>query len=131
MISGPVYLGTGRRKTSVARVRLTRGTGSVKINGVVAAKYFPHQRVRDLATAPLDLTAMTSKYDVIARCSGGGFTGQAGALRLGIARALLKADQTLESKLRDEGLLTRDPRKVERKKYGQAGARASFQYSKR
>jgi small subunit ribosomal protein S9 len=131
VIQGPVYLGTGRRKSSVARVRLMRGTGTVTVNGSDAKQYFPHTRALLIAVAPLDLTKMTSKYDVVARCSGGGFNGQAGALRLGIARALLKADQTLEAKLREEGLLTRDPREKERQKYGQKGARASYQFSKR
>lgn len=131
MAQGPVYLGTGRRKSSVARVRLMRGTGSVKVNDTEAKEYFPHDRSLRIAVAPLSLTGMASKYDVLARCDGGGFTGQAGALRLGIARALLKADQSLEPKLREEGLLTRDPREKERKKYGRRGARAGFQFSKR
>ena len=131
MTEGPVYLGTGRRKSAVARVRLVRGTGAVTVNGTNARDYFPHERSLQVAVAPLDLTKMTSKYDVVARCGGGGFTGQAGALRLGIARALLKADQTLEAKLREEGMLTRDPREKERQKYGQKGARASYQFSKR
>ncbi len=131
MPQGPVYLGTGRRKSSVARVRLMRGTGLIKINGVDAKEYFPHDRAYEHAVAPLKATDMTSKYDVLARCDGGGFAGQAGAVRLGIARALLKADNTLEPRLRGEGLLTRDPREKERKKYGQKGARAAFQFSKR
>ena len=108
-----------------------RGTGTIEINGEPADSYFPHERGFEHAVAPLETTKMMSKYDVIARCGGGGFTGQAGALRLGIARALLKADNSLEPKLRDEGLLTRDPREKERKKYGHRGARASFQFSKR
>jgi len=128
---GPVYLGTGRRKSAVARVRLMRGTGNILVNGVVLKDYFPHVRACDVAVGPLVLTEMASKYDVSARCDGGGFTGQAGALRLGIARALLKADQSLEPKLREEHLLTRDPREKERKKYGRRGARAGFQFSKR
>ena len=131
MTQGAVYLGTGRRKTAVARVRLMRGTGSVKINGTEADRYFPHDRAYQHALAPLHLTKMINKYDVTVRCGGGGFNGQAGALRLGIARALLKADKTLEQKLREEGLLTRDPREKERQKYGQKGARASYQFSKR
>ncbi len=131
MAQGPVYLGTGRRKSSVARVRLMRGTGTVTVNGADAAKYFPHERALQFAVRSLDATEVRSKYDVAARCSGGGFTGQAGALRLGIARALLKADKSLESRLRDGGLLTRDPREKERKKYGRRGARAGFQFSKR
>ncbi len=131
MAHGPVYIGTGRRKSSVARVRLMRGTGNIKINGTDAVSYFPHERSYHHAVAPLHATKMVTKYDVIVRCNGGGFNGQAGALRLGIARALLKADNSLEAKLRDEGLLTRDPREKERKKYGQRGARAGFQFSKR
>lgn len=131
MAQGPVYLGTGRRKSSVARVRLMRGTGNIKINGTDAVSYFPHERSYQHAVAPLHATKMVTKYDVIVRCNGGGFNGQAGALRLGIARALLKADNSLEAKLRDEGLLTRDPREKERKKYGRRGARAGFQFSKR
>ena len=131
MAQGPVYLGTGRRKSSVARVRLMRGTGTVTVNGADAAKYFPHERALQFAVGSLDATEVRTKYDVAARCSGGGFTGQAGALRLGIARALLKADKSLESRLRDGGLLTRDPREKERKKYGRRGARAGFQFSKR
>ncbi len=131
MPQSPVYIGTGRRKSSVARVRLVRGTGTIKVNGTDAASYFPHSRSLEVAVAPLALTEMATTYDVIARCNGGGFTGQAGALRLGIARALLKADQSLEPTLRAEHLLTRDPREKERKKYGQKGARAGFQFSKR
>ena len=131
MAQGPVYLGTGRRKTSVARVRLFRGTGTVTINGSEAQKYFPHERALEHGIAPLELTKMLGRYDVSATCNGGGFDGQAGALRLGIARALLKADNTLEPVLREHGLLTRDPREKERKKYGQRGARARYQYSKR
>ena len=131
MAQGPVYLGTGRRKTSVARVRLMRGTGDVVVNGKKADAYFPHERAYEHAVAPLEATSMASKYDVTARCNGGGFIGQAGALRLGIARALLKADNSLEPKLRSQGLLTRDPREKERKKYGRRGARAGFQFSKR
>ena len=131
MAQGPVYLGTGRRKASVARVRLLRGTGTVTVNGKAATEFFPHDRAVTHAVGPLAATEMVTKYDVVARCNGGGFTGQAGAVRLGIARALLKADNTLEGQLRDGGFLTRDPRRVERKKYGQKGARASFQFSKR
>ncbi len=131
MPQGPVYLGTGRRKSSVARVRLMRGTGAINVNGVDAKAFFPHSRAYEYAIAPLKATEMTARYDVAAKCDGGGFSGQAGAVRLGIARALLKADNTLEPKLRAEGLLTRDPREKERKKYGQKGARAGFQFSKR
>jgi small subunit ribosomal protein S9 len=131
VVQGPVYLGTGRRKTSVARVRLLRGTGTIMVNGKPLENFFPHSRAAQHAVGPLNATEMATKYDVIAKCDGGGFTGQAGAVRLGIARALLKADNTLEGQLREGGFLTRDPRKVERKKYGQKGARAGFQFSKR
>ncbi len=131
MAQGPVYLGTGRRKTSVARVRVSRGSGKIIVNDQDASDYFPHDRALEHGIAPLQATNMLGQYDVSARCSGGGFTGQAGALRLGIARALLKADNSLESTLRDHGFLTRDPREKERKKYGRRGARAGFQYSKR
>jgi small subunit ribosomal protein S9 len=131
MPQGPVYLGTGRRKTSVARVRLMRGAGQVTVNGKPLSDFFPNDRARQHAISPLRDTEMLATYDVVARCNGGGTTGQAGAVRLGIARALIKADNTLEQKLRDDGHLTRDPREVERKKYGKKGARASFQFSKR
>jgi small subunit ribosomal protein S9 len=131
MPQGPVYLGTGRRKTAVARVRLTRGSGNVLVNGKNLNDFFPNDRARQHAISPLRDTDMRATYDVTARCNGGGTTGQAGAVRLGIARALIKADNTLEQRLRDDGHLTRDPREVERKKYGRRGARAGFQFSKR
>ncbi|MFO7900749.1 MAG: 30S ribosomal protein S9 [Planctomycetota bacterium] len=131
MPQGPVYLGTGRRKKAVARVRLFRGGGDITVNGHEAHKYFPNERALEHGIAPLEATKMLTRYDVTARCDGGGFSGQAGALRLGIARALLKADNSLEGTLRDRGFLTRDPRQKERRKYGRRGARAGFQYSKR
>lgn len=128
--------GTGRRKTAVARVRIKPGTGDFKIK-VSANKhksieeYFTELRDRADVVSPLKVTGTFGKIDIIVRCNGGGFMGQAQAVRLGIARALRGYDPTLEGKLRDEGFLTRDSREVERKKYGQAGARRRFQFSKR
>jgi len=108
-----------------------RGSGTIKVNGRDVKEFFPTERALQHALGPLDLTEMRQRYDIVALCNGGGFDGQAGAVRLGIARALLKADQTLEPKLREHGLLTRDPREKERQKYGKKGARASYQFSKR
>ena len=125
------FHGTGRRKTSVARVRLTTGTGKIMVNGRALDHYFPMESLRALATQPLTLTGNAEKFDVRVSVSGGGPNGQVGALRHGIARALLAADANLRPLLRAEGLLTRDPRMKERKKYGQPGARKRFQYSKR
>lgn len=128
--------GTGRRKTAVARVRIKPGSGDFKIK-VSANKtktieeYFSELRDRADVVSPLKVTNTLGKMDVIVRCDGGGFMGQAQAIRLGIARALRGYDPTLEGALRDEGFLTRDSREVERKKYGQAGARRRFQFSKR
>jgi small subunit ribosomal protein S9 len=125
------FLGTGRRKTSVARVRMASGSGKIVINGRPFENYFPTDALRTLATQALAVTEMASKFDVRAKLEGGGPTGQAGALRHGIARALLIADPTLRPALKAAGYLTRDPRMRERKKYGQPGARKRFQYSKR
>jgi small subunit ribosomal protein S9 len=125
------WLGTGRRKTAVARVRLFRGAGAMTINGRDADEYFVDERARAVIRQPLKVTKLLNKFDVIARVDGGGPTGQAGAVVLGIARALTKADNTAEARLREAGLLTRDGRMKERKKYGKRGARASFQFSKR
>ena len=126
-----VYLGTGRRKTSVARVRTRVGKGEIIINSRTLESYFARERDRQLVRLPLKVTERADQFDIAAKVEGGGPTGQAGALQLGIARALLKADDSLESTLRGHGLLTRDSRKKERKKYGQPGARRRFQYSKR
>lgn len=130
------WRGTGRRKTAVARVRLKPGSGEIKI--VVSRKktkkvdeYFSEVRDRNDVVSPLKVTGTAGKMDVVARLDGGGYMGQAQALRLAIARALKGYDPTLEQALRDNGFLTRDPREVERKKYGQAGARRRFQFSKR
>jgi small subunit ribosomal protein S9 len=124
-------LGTGRRKTAVARVRLASGTGKIVVNGRPFETYFPVESMRMAAAQPLVATGMSDKYDAKITVNGGGLNGQAGAVRLGIARALLEVDANLRSALRAEGLLTRDPRMRERKKYGQPGARKRFQYSKR
>lgn len=127
----PQNLGTGRRKTAVARVRLTSGTGKITVNGRAFEAYFPLESQRMAAAQPLTVTASTGKFDVRIAVDGGGLSGQADAVKLGIARALLTVDANLRPVLRAEGLLTRDPRMRERKKYGQPGARKRFQYSKR
>ena len=127
----PEYNGTGRRKTAVARVRLANGTGKIVVNGRAFENYFPLESLRVVATQPLAVTSLADKYDALITVSGGGPSGQAGAVRHGLARALLKADSNLRPMLKSEGLLTRDPRMRERKKYGQPGARKRFQYSKR
>lgn len=123
--------GTGRRKEAVARVRLKKGTGKVLVNGTDMNKYFLTEHERNLVMTPLVATKTTGQFDVLARLHGGGKAGQAGAMLLGIARALKQIEQIHEAKLREDGLLTRDPRMKERKKYGRRGARRSFQFSKR
>jgi small subunit ribosomal protein S9 len=123
--------GTGRRKTAVARVRIRPGEGAVLVNGRPFETYFPIEQQRLLAQAPLVTTSTLGKYDVWARINGGGPLGQAGAMRLGVARALKLAEPALEEALRAGGFLTRDSRMVERKKYGQRKARRRFQFSKR
>ncbi len=125
------YWGTGRRKTAVARVRIRPGQGEVKINGKEVNDYFPEERDRSDVVAPLRATSTIGKFDVYANVQGGGPSGQAGAVLLGVARALREADSSLEHALRDGGYLTRDSRMVERKKPGQRGARRRFQFSKR
>ncbi|MBI2948482.1 MAG: 30S ribosomal protein S9 [Verrucomicrobia bacterium] len=125
------YLGTGRRKSAVARVRLAPGSGKITINGRPFESYFAIEAQRTMVLQPLTRTETTAKFDVRVNVRGGGLTGQAGAVRHGIARALLASDANFRSALRSEGLLTRDPRMRERKKYGQPGARKRFQYSKR
>jgi small subunit ribosomal protein S9 len=125
------FLGTGRRKTAVARVRLAAGSGKIVVNGRPFETYFPTEAQRVTVSEPLTITDTTSKYDVQVSVSGGGPFGQAGAVRHGIARALLKVDLNFRPTLKADGLLTRDPRMRERKKYGQPGARKRFQYSKR
>jgi len=125
------YYGTGRRKTSTVRVFLRPGTGAITVNAVALEKHFPTESVRTRIRDPLVVTESTEKFDILATASGGGVSGQAGALRLGIARALVKSDPELRTPLKKAGLLTRDPRVKERKKYGLAGARKRFQFSKR
>ncbi|MRG88062.1 30S ribosomal protein S9 [Salinibacillus xinjiangensis] len=125
------YYGTGRRKSSVARVRLVPGTGKVVVNKRDAEEYFPHETLRLILNQPLEITETQGSYDVLANVDGGGFTGQAGAIRLGIARALLEADPEYRTPLKRAGLLTRDARAKERKKYGLKGARRAPQFSKR
>ena len=127
----PESLGTGRRKTAIARVRLVTGTGKITVNGRPFENYFPVETLRGEATQPLTVTGTAGRVDVRVNVSGGGPNGQAGAVRHGIARALLQFDASLRPTLKAEGLLTRDPRMRERKKYGQPGARKRFQYSKR
>ncbi len=128
---GQYCWGTGRRKTSVARVRVRPGSGKIEINGKAVDNYFPCLRDQRDAVAPLDATKTISMYDVYVNVKGGGTTGQAGATRMGLARALIAADPNLFGTLRDAGYMTRDSRMVERKKYGQSGARRRYQFSKR
>jgi small subunit ribosomal protein S9 len=125
------YYGTGRRKTSTARVFLRPGAGGVEINGRNLDGYFPNDVLRMIVKQPLLLTETAEKFDVTVSVEGGGAAGQAGAIRHGISRALLEFNAELRERLKSAGLLTRDPRKKERKKYGLAGARKRFQYSKR
>jgi small subunit ribosomal protein S9 len=125
------YYGTGRRKTSTARVFLRPGSGTITINAKPIETAFPTETLRLIIRQPLVVTETGERFDVRATSRGGGIAGQAGALRLGIARALLEFDAELRSSLRKAGLLTRDPRAKERKKYGLAGARKRFQFSKR
>ncbi len=125
------YRGTGRRKTSVAQVRLIPGEGKVLINNRPLNEYFGKKTLEMVAKQPLVLTKTEGRYDVIANVKGGGVTGQAGAVRHGVARALLKADIELRPALKKAGFLTRDPRMKERKKYGLKGARRAPQFSKR
>ena len=125
------YSATGRRKTSVARVRLANGVGKVVVNGEDVKKYFPVATLRNLLEQPLKATDSLKRFDVLVNVSGGGLAGQAGAIRLGIARAVLQVDQNLRPTLKTAGYLTRDPRMKERKKAGQPGARKRFQFSKR
>jgi len=125
------FYGTGRRKKSIARVRLVPGSGNVKINDRDMDDYFNYDTLKVKATEPLVITDTSDKYDVIVNVNGGGYTGQAGAIRHGISRALLKADNELRPTLKKAGMLTRDPRMTERKKYGLKKARRSPQFSKR
>jgi small subunit ribosomal protein S9 len=125
------YRGTGKRKTSVARVILRPGDGATWVNGRTIEEYFPRRALRSIATAPLRIAGVEGRFDIRARLQGGGPTGQAGALRHGIARALVEADPELRTVLKREGFLTRDARIVERKKAGLHKARKAPQFSKR
>ncbi|HVF57415.1 MAG TPA: 30S ribosomal protein S9 [Pyrinomonadaceae bacterium] len=125
------YYGTGRRKTSTARVYLRPGSGEVKINRKTFEDYFPNQALRMIIRQPLTLTDTTTKFDIVVNVAGGGPAGQAGAVRHGITRALMEFNSDLRPALKQAGLVTRDPRIKERKKYGQKGARKRFQFSKR
>ena len=125
------YYGTGRRKSAAARVFLRPGSGEIKINARPLTEALRVETLQGIVTVPLILTETAEKFDVIATTSGGGISGQAGAIRLGIARALCAYDLELRPRLKKAGLLTRDPRIKERKKYGMAGARKRFQFSKR
>ena len=125
------YYGTGRRKTATARVFLKPGSGSVEVNGRALDSYFASEVLRMVVRQPLTLTETAERFDVKVTVEGGGNAGQAGAIRHGISRALLEFDGALRERLKSAGLLTRDPRKKERKKYGQKGARARFKFSKR
>ena len=126
-----VFLGTGRRKSSIARVRLVEGKGNITVNGKDINEYFGEETLRVIVKQPLTVTNTLSKYDVIAKVQGGGFSGQAGAVRHGIARALNEANGEYRPALKSNGFLTRDPRKKERKKYGLKKARKAPQFSKR
>ncbi len=126
-----VFAGTGRRKSSVARVRLTPGKGNILVNGRDFKKYLCRDTLATVVTQPLNTVEAIDKYDIIVNVHGGGLTGQAGAIRLGISRALLQVDSEHRPPLKAAGFLVRDSRKVERKKYGQPGARKRFQFSKR
>ncbi len=125
------YLGTGRRKRSIARVFLRPGSGKITVNGRELNNYFPTEAGRVPVTQALRTVEMTDRFDVLVLANGGGVAGQAGAIRLGIARALVEFNAELRGALKKAGLLTRDPRQHERKKYGQKGARKRFQFSKR
>jgi len=130
-VAAAQYYATGRRKTSTARVFLRPGSGAIKVNHREFEAFFPREALRMQIRTPLLLTETADKFDVLATVAGGGVSGQAGAVRLGIARALVEYNAELRKPLKNEGLLTRDARAKERKKYGMAGARKRFQFSKR
>ena len=126
-----VIIATGKRKSAIARVRMKPGTGQVLVNGRPMTEYFPREVLHMRIQNPLEITGAEGRWDIVANIAGGGVSGQADALRHGISRALEKSDVTLRAALKKNGLLTRDARKKERKKYGQKGARARYQFSKR
>jgi small subunit ribosomal protein S9 len=125
------YYGTGRRKTAAARVFMKPGSGEMRVNDRPLDDYFPNEVLKMVIKQPFLVTETTEKFDIVATVEGGGSAGQAGAIRHGITRALMEYDIELRDRLKSAGLVTRDPRKKERKKYGQKGARARFQFSKR
>ena len=125
------YNATGRRKTSIARVSISPGNGQIVVNKKPADIYFPRETLRMMIRQPIELAGITGKYNITASVTGGGLSGQAGALRHGISRAIVNMDSDLRPRLKREGFLMRDPREKERKKYGQKGARKRFQFSKR
>jgi small subunit ribosomal protein S9 len=125
------YAATGRRKTSVARVTLSPGNGQITVNKKPADVYFPRETLTMVIRQPIELAGITGKYDIIATVKGGGLSGQAGAVRHGITRAIIEMNSDFRSRLKKEGFVRRDPREKERKKYGQKGARKRFQFSKR
>jgi len=125
------YSATGRRKTSIAQVSIAPGTGKITVNKKPVDSYFPRETLRMIIRQPIEIIGATGKHDITAKVEGGGLTGQAGAVRHGIARALTRMDADLRSRLKKEGFLTRDPRQKERKKYGLKAARKRFQFSKR
>ncbi len=129
--SKPYFYGTGRRKKSVARVRLFPGTGTISINGQDIDEYFGLETLKLIVNQPFQITDTIGKFDIVCRVNGGGFSGQAGAIRHGVAKALLQADAAYRPALKKAGLLTRDPRMKERKKYGLKAARRAPQFSKR
>ncbi|MBQ7956742.1 MAG: 30S ribosomal protein S9 [Clostridia bacterium] len=129
--TSPYFYGTGRRKKSVARVRVYAGTGKITINDRDIDDYFGLETLKLIVRQPLALTGTAEKFDIVCRVNGGGVTGQAGAIRHGLSRALLQYDESLRTSLKKAGFLTRDPRMKERKKYGLKGARRAPQFSKR
>ena len=131
MSEGTIYAAMGRRKESTARIRLTPGSGKITINGEPVEKFIPRETLRMIIRQPLEATQTVEKFDIKANVRGGGMSGQAGAVRHAISRALLKVDENFKAALKKGGFLTRDPRAKERKKYGQKGARKRFQWTKR
>ena len=125
------FYATGRRKNSIARVRIFPGSGKIEVNKKSLIDFFKRETLKMIIEQPLDVTESTAKFDIIANVRGGGLSGQAGAMRLGVSRALIKYDEELRPILKANGFLTRDPREKERKKYGLAGARKRYQFSKR
>ena len=131
MSTNQEFIATGRRKTAVARIRLTAGTGKIEVNGKTFDEYFPTLNLQNILLHPFQTAKTINQFDVRVNTSGGGINGQAGAAKLAISRALIQFDPALRGTLKEDGLLTRDPRMKERKKSGQPGARKRFQFSKR